>query len=182
MNQIIIISTTAESISESDSEIEQDLIEAEGDKSPEVKKSISETGTIPTTAKSIEGISDIELEDNYLFEADGNNLLTDTRVSLQQSTSGLRDVTSEINHDSVIRVINNSVELTSEQSHSEDCESNPESRDVLQVAISGSRKIKDHEKYELITSSQNNLGNTDLDTMYFTVSGGRKRKQISFQK
>ena len=131
-----IISTTAESISESDSEIEQDLIEAEGDKPQEVKKSISETGIITTTAKSIESISNIELEDN-LFEADGNNLLTDTRVSLQQSTSGLRDVTSKTNHDSVIRVINDSVELTSEQSHSEDCESNPESRDVLQVAISG---------------------------------------------
>lgn len=176
-----IISTTAESISESDSEIEQDLIEAEGDKSQEVKKSISETGIISTTAKSIDSISNIELEDN-LFEADGNDLLADTEVSLHPSTSRLRDVTSETNHDSVIRVINDSVELTSEQSHSEDCESNPESRDVLQVAISGSRKIKDHEKYELITSSQNNLGNTDLDTMYFTVSGGRKRKQISFQK
>ena len=69
-----IISTIAESISESDSEIEQDLIEAEGDKSQKVKKSITEKGIIPTTAKRIESISNIELEDNYL--------LTDTRVSL----------------------------------------------------------------------------------------------------
>ena len=70
------------------------MIEAEGGKSQEVKKSISETGIIPTTAKSIESISNIELEDN-LFEADGNNLLTDTRVSLQQSTNGFRDVKSK---------------------------------------------------------------------------------------
>lgn len=72
--------------------------------------------------------------------------------------------------------------MTGELSHSEDCESNPESSDALQVAISRSRKIKDHEKYELITSSRNNLGNTNVDTVYFTVSGGRKTKQISFQK
>ena len=109
-------------------------------------------------------------------------LTDDTRVSLQQSTSGLSDVVSETNYDSIVRVINDSVELTGEQFHSEDCESNPESSDVLQMAISRSRKIKDHKKYELITSSQNNLGNCDLDTVYFTICGGRKRKQISFQK
>ena len=49
--------------------------------------------------------------------------------------------TSETNHGSVIIVTNDFVELTSEQSHSEDCEPNPKSNDVLQVAISGSRKI-----------------------------------------
>ena len=42
---------------------------------------------ILATAKSIESISNIELKDKYLFEVDGNNLFTDTRVSLQQSTS-----------------------------------------------------------------------------------------------
>lgn len=59
--------------------------------------------------------------------------MTDTRVSLQQSTSGLSDVivASETNHDSVVRITNDYVELTGEQSYSADCESNPESSDVL---------------------------------------------------
>ena len=108
-------------------------------------------------------------------------LTDDTRVSLQQSTSGLSDVASETNYDSVVRVINDSVELTGEQSHSEDCESNPESSDVLQMAISRSRKIKDHEKYELITSSQNNLGNCDLDTVYFTIVEEGKGNKYHFR-
>ena len=146
------------------------------DKSQEVRKSVSETEIIPTTAESISDSSEIEQD---LFEADRDNLLTDTRLSLHESTSGLSDLASETNHSSVT---NDSVELTGNQSHSEDWVSNPESSDVLQVAIGRSRKIKYHEKYELITSSQSYLGNNDLDTAYFTVSGGRKRKQISFQK
>ena len=90
-----------------------------------------------------------------MFEADRDNLLTVIRVNLQQSTSELSNVivASETNHDSVVRITNDSVELTGEQSYSADCEPNPESSDVLQMAISSSKKIKDHEKYELITSS-----------------------------
>ena len=39
----------------------------------------------------------------------------------------------------------------------------------------------DLEKYDMIASSQN-VDNTNLDTAYFLVSRGRKRKQMSFQK
>lgn len=89
-----IIPATAESISDS-----EDLIEADRDKSQEVNKSISETEIIPAAAESISDGED-------LFEADRDNLLTDTRLTLQQSTSGLGDAASETNHGSVVRVIN----------------------------------------------------------------------------
>jgi len=47
-------------------------------------------------------------------------------------------------------------ELTGEGSHGEERESNLlNCSDVLQVAIGRSRKLKDHEKYNMITSSQN---------------------------
>ena len=158
--------TANESIN-NDSEIGQGLIEVDSHrKKSQVKKAISEVEIVPSTAENISANEDY-------FEVDRDNLLT---VSLQQSTGELSEVVPETDYDS------DPVELTGEPSHTEvNYESNPESSDILQVAISRSRKIKDYEKYELITSSQNNLRNTDFDTVYFTVSGGRKRKQISFQ-
>ena len=71
-------------------------------------------------------------------------------MSVQQSTGELcREVAPETFHDS------DPVEFNSngEPSYSNvNFVSNSESSDILQVAISRSRIIKDHEKYELITS------------------------------
>ena len=78
-------------------------------------------------------------------------------------------------------VINESNGLTAgEWSHVEDCESSLlDSSDVLQVVIGRSRKLKDHEKYDMITSSQN-VDDTNLDTVYLLVSGGRKGNKYHF--
>ena len=72
--------------------------------------------------------------------------------------------------------------MTSEQSYSANCEPNPESSDVLQMATSRSKKIKDHEKYELITSSWNNLGDVWFRHCVFHHFLRKEKKTISFQK
>jgi len=138
----------------------------------EVRKSI-------TSDLAADSLSDSE-------EADRDSVATDAEVNTLFEPIGgdlsSQGVVPETDYD---RVMNDSDdELSGEASHTEDCISEfnlLESSDVLQVAIGRSRKLKDHEKYNLITSSQN-VDNTDLDTVYFMVSGGRKRKQISFQK
>lgn len=67
-----------------------------------------------------------------------------------------------------------------EQSLEQDDNSH-ESLDLLQEAIRQSRALNDHEKYQLLISVQG-LTDDDLDTRYFSVTGGRKRKQITFQR
>ena len=129
-----------------------------------------ETEATPSTTESIRVNAD------FIEAANWPDNLT---VSLQQSTGELcREVAPETFHDSDPVEFNSNGEPSYPNVN---FVSNSESSDILQVAISRSRIIKDHEKYELITSSQSNLRSTDFDTVYFTVSGGRKRKQITFQ-
>ena len=44
------------------------------------------------------------------------------------------------------------------------------------------RALIDDEKYQLLTTEQDGLADDDLDIRYFCVIGGRKRKQITFQR
>ena len=53
---------------------------------------------------------------------------------------------------------------------------------LLEIAIVQSRVLTDAEKNQLITSTQANIAEGDLDRRYFTIEGARKRKQISFQQ
>ena len=53
---------------------------------------------------------------------------------------------------------------------------------LLEIAIVQSRVLTDAEKNQLITSTQGNIAEGDLDRRYFTIEGARKRKQISFQQ
>ena len=66
----------------------------------------------------------------------------------------------------------------------QDCadQSSDESLDLLQECIRQSRTLHDHEKYQLLTSLQEGLTDNDLDTRYYNITGGRKRKQITFQR
>jgi len=54
--------------------------------------------------------------------------------------------------------------------------------DLLQECIRQSRTLHDHEKYQLLTSVQDGLSDNDLDTRYYNLTGGKKRKQITFQR
>ena len=56
------------------------------------------------------------------------------------------------------------------------------SQDALQDAIRQSRKLNDNEKYELLISEQKGLADADLNTIWFSVAEGRKRKRIQFQR
>ena len=55
-------------------------------------------------------------------------------------------------------------------------------QDALQDAIRQSRKLNDNEKYELLISEQKGLADADLNTIWFSVAEGRKRKRIQFQR
>ena len=55
-------------------------------------------------------------------------------------------------------------------------------QNLLQEAIRQSGALIDDEKYQLLTTEQDGLADDDLDTRYFCVTGGRKRKQIRFQR
>ena len=57
----------------------------------------------------------------------------------------------------------------------------PAGKDILQEAIKLSRALTDTEKFNLLTSEQD-ISDEDLDVRYFGSTGGRKRKQISFQR
>lgn len=75
-----------------------------------------------------------------------------------------QDVVPETDYD---RFMNDSDKLICKVPHTEECEFNlSEFSDIFQVAIGRFRKLKDHEKYDLINSPQN-VDNTDLDTVYF---------------
>ena len=52
----------------------------------------------------------------------------------------------------------------------------------LQEAIRQSRALIDVDKYQLLTTEQGGLVDDNFDTRYFCVTGGRKRKQITFQR
>ena len=55
--------------------------------------------------------------------------------------------------------------------------------DLLQEALRHSRVLTDSEKYYILTTAQDRIADEDLDTRYFGVTGGgRKRKQITFQR
>ena len=69
-----------------------------------------------------------------------------------------------------------------EQSPEQDDDICHQSLDLLQELIRQSRILTDLKKYQLLTSVQEGLTDGDLDTRYFSATGGRKRKQITFQK
>ena len=54
--------------------------------------------------------------------------------------------------------------------------------DALQDAIRQSKKLNDNEKYELLISEQKGLADADLNTIWFSVAEGRKRKRVQFQR
>ena len=67
------------------------------------------------------------------------------------------------------------------QGPSQDALQDP-SQDALQDAIRQSRKLNDNKKYELLISEQKGLADADLNTIWFSVAEGRKRKRIQFQR
>ena len=71
--------------------------------------------------------------------------------------------------------------LPMEEDPSQDALQGP-SQDALQDAIRQSRKLNDNEKYELLISEQKGLADADLNTIWFSVAEGRKRKRIQFQR
>ena len=54
--------------------------------------------------------------------------------------------------------------------------------DLLDVALANSRPLSKEEIYLLLTTNQANNLHADLDVQYYNVEGGKKRKQITFQK
>ena len=56
------------------------------------------------------------------------------------------------------------------------------SQDALQDAIRHSRKLNDNEKYGLLISEQKGLADADLNSIWFSVAEGWKRKRIQFQR
>ena len=50
-------------------------------------------------------------------------------------------------------------------------------QDALQNAIRQSRALNDNERYELLISEQEGLADADLNTICFSVAGGRRRKK-----
>ena len=60
--------------------------------------------------------------------------------------------------------------------------SNPRCAHARRGLIRQSGALIDDEKYQLLTTEQDGLADDDLDTRYFCVTGGRKRKQIRFQR